>query len=348
MRSSARWVRRPELRHNPRHKSSRGHLLPLRRPWLGSRAHGHLRQRHGYVRLRCIREPDSLDVHVGAAIGHTVAPSPNNYLYAGEQFDPDLNLYYNRARYLNVSTGRFWSMDSFEGDPETPLALHKYLYSESNPIDRVDRSGHFSTAEIILVGAVLTVLDTLTILHFTVKPARIGVYWKTNFNWNRYVHGKKDPTARLDVASVKQNAIDELAKAFGPYGASVFEGQAQGSGGHTIEVDDALGPRGRGLTRTSPSNYSWIGFDCIVSNAASVMNSSDPEIVGAAAGRGVGRIGAHEVGHQLALSAVKSDSNLRGYYNGGDSSDPTCYDETGQMWTGESKEELPSKIKPFL
>jgi|SRR5579872_572165 len=38
------------------------------------------------------------------------SPTPNNYLFAGEQFDPDLNLYYNRARYLNVSTGRFWSM----------------------------------------------------------------------------------------------------------------------------------------------------------------------------------------------------------------------------------------------
>src|SRR5262249_10703048 len=91
--------------------------------------------------------------------------------YSGEQFDTDLKLYYNRARYLNVSTGRFWSMDSFEGDPETPLALHKYLYSESNPIDRIDRSGHFSTAEIILVGAVLTVLATFTIFTFTVKPA---------------------------------------------------------------------------------------------------------------------------------------------------------------------------------
>ena len=35
------------------------------------------------------------------------APTPNNYLFAGEQFDPDLNPYYNRARYLNVSTRRF-------------------------------------------------------------------------------------------------------------------------------------------------------------------------------------------------------------------------------------------------
>ncbi|HXY25946.1 MAG TPA: hypothetical protein VEI73_14920, partial [Candidatus Acidoferrum sp.] len=36
---------------------------------------------------------------------HSTGISYNNYLFAGEQFDPDLGLYYNRARYLNVSTG---------------------------------------------------------------------------------------------------------------------------------------------------------------------------------------------------------------------------------------------------
>ena len=40
---------------------------------------------------------------------HSTGSTPNNYLFAGEQFDPDLNLYYNRARYLNTTTGRFWS-----------------------------------------------------------------------------------------------------------------------------------------------------------------------------------------------------------------------------------------------
>ena len=28
---------------------------------------------------------------------HQTGTMPNNYLFAGEQFDPDLNLYYNRA-----------------------------------------------------------------------------------------------------------------------------------------------------------------------------------------------------------------------------------------------------------
>ena len=46
---------------------------------------------------------------------HSTGATPNNYLFSGEQYDPDLYLYYNRARYLNVATGRFWTMDAFEG-----------------------------------------------------------------------------------------------------------------------------------------------------------------------------------------------------------------------------------------
>jgi RHS repeat-associated protein len=50
---------------------------------------------------------------------HATGSTPNNYFFAGEQFDPDLGLYYNRARYLNTSTGRFWDMDSYEGEKVT-------------------------------------------------------------------------------------------------------------------------------------------------------------------------------------------------------------------------------------
>ena len=32
---------------------------------------------------------------------------------------------YNRARYLDVRTGRFWGMDTDEGDVESPLSLQK-------------------------------------------------------------------------------------------------------------------------------------------------------------------------------------------------------------------------------
>ena len=69
------------------------------------------------------------------------AATANEFLFAGEQYDADLHLYYNRARYLNVSTGRFWSMDTDEGNDQAPLSLHKYPYGQANPIGNIDPEG---------------------------------------------------------------------------------------------------------------------------------------------------------------------------------------------------------------
>src|SRR5579859_3592771 len=88
------------------------------------------------------------------------SPTPNNYLFAGEQFDPDLHLYYNRARYLNTTTGRFWTMDSYEGTDTDPLSLHKYLYASATPIDRVDPSGNDDIAEVSAAEGIGEELDT--------------------------------------------------------------------------------------------------------------------------------------------------------------------------------------------
>lgn len=100
--------------------------------------------------------------------------TPNLYLYAGEQYDPDLNLYYNRARYLNVGTGRFWNMDSFEGSKSDPRSLHKYLYTRNSPVDRIDPSGYLDMAELsttLLVGSVLTAFATAGFGQFLAAKA---------------------------------------------------------------------------------------------------------------------------------------------------------------------------------
>ncbi|MBZ5579588.1 MAG: DUF6531 domain-containing protein [Acidobacteriia bacterium] len=66
----------------------------------------------------------------------------NNYLFAGEAFDPALGIYYNRARYYDVRRGRFWTMDALEGKAGDPLSLHKYLYARTDPVNRRDPSGN--------------------------------------------------------------------------------------------------------------------------------------------------------------------------------------------------------------
>jgi RHS repeat-associated protein len=47
----------------------------------------------------------------------------------------------SRASYLNPTTGRFWTQDSYEGNQSEPLSLHKYLYAANNPANVVDPSG---------------------------------------------------------------------------------------------------------------------------------------------------------------------------------------------------------------
>jgi RHS repeat-associated protein len=78
------------------------------------------------------------------AFGNSITKTgttPNNYLYRGEQYDPDLNLYYQRARYYNPLTGRFLSRDPENGEATTPATLHKYLYSGGDPINFGDPTG---------------------------------------------------------------------------------------------------------------------------------------------------------------------------------------------------------------
>jgi len=85
---------------------------------------------------------DSYDYDAFGNLVNQTGSTPNNYLFAGEQYDPALSLYYNRARYLNTATGRFWNMDTQQGRDRDPLSLHKYLYAEGDPIDHADPSGN--------------------------------------------------------------------------------------------------------------------------------------------------------------------------------------------------------------
>jgi RHS repeat-associated protein len=85
---------------------------------------------------------DTYDYDAFGNLINSTGSTPNNYLFAGEQYDPALGLYYNRARYLNTTTGRFWDLDSFEGQPNDPLSLHKYLYAGGDPVNRFDPSGN--------------------------------------------------------------------------------------------------------------------------------------------------------------------------------------------------------------
>ena len=87
----------------------------------------------------------------------------NCYRYCGEQFDETTGLYYLRARYMDTSTGRFISQDSYQGSISDPVSLHKYLYANANPVTYSDPSGYMSMAGLAVRGAVIGALSGLIV-----------------------------------------------------------------------------------------------------------------------------------------------------------------------------------------
>jgi RHS repeat-associated protein len=137
---------------------------------------------HNNVRYLTDINGQVTDTYDYDAFGNLIAQTgstPNNYLFTGEQYDPDLGLYYLRARYHNPDTGRFWSMDSFEGFGEDPSSMHKYNYCGANPINAYDPSGNFSLVELghsMAIGG-LTTAWTAGIFR-ALGAASAGAGWK--------------------------------------------------------------------------------------------------------------------------------------------------------------------------
>jgi RHS repeat-associated protein len=103
---------------------------------------------------------------------NSTGTTPNNYLYRGEQYDPDLGLYYLRARYYNPATGRFLSRDPNVGKPADPQSLHKYLYAGGDPIDRIDPRGRDAILQFVFTTADISTPTEVALATFTQGAAQ--------------------------------------------------------------------------------------------------------------------------------------------------------------------------------
>jgi RHS repeat-associated protein len=103
---------------------------------------------------------DTSDYDAFGNLINSTGSTPNNRLFAGEQYDPALGLYYNRARYLNTSTGRFSVMDKKRGRLRRPLTLNRYIFTEQNPINRIDPKGTEDIVEVTATVADEEVLES--------------------------------------------------------------------------------------------------------------------------------------------------------------------------------------------
>jgi RHS repeat-associated protein len=113
-----------------------------------------------------------------------VSRSPS--YYRGEQYDPDLGLYYLRARYYNPLSGRFMSRDPDDQSLRSPNELHKYLYSAGDPVNASDPTGRGA-----VIGYVRGLINSVVQYEVTKKEECLFFTALSGFLWydSTYVHG---------------------------------------------------------------------------------------------------------------------------------------------------------------
>ncbi len=84
-------------------------------------------------------------------------------LYSGEWRDTDIDLDYLRSRWLRTTTGRFTQRDSYPGSKRDPITLHKYLYCNSDPVNRIDPSGNFATGTMSEVSISMAIAQQIQV-----------------------------------------------------------------------------------------------------------------------------------------------------------------------------------------
>jgi RHS repeat-associated protein len=193
--------------------------------------------------------------------------TPNDYLYSGEQMDANLGFYYLRARYMNPSSGRFWTMDSFEGGHSDPRSLHKYLYGNADPVNNVDPSGNSSIGEISTSLAIASVLSAVSTIALNLLTASTAVSTaQENFSLDGLlISGRLSASgfggtvgAGLDVVvDFKRHQVwVALASEFGTAPVSIFKTQ-RGTGGSlmagfVIAMNHPSELSGRGVGASQP------------------------------------------------------------------------------------------------
>jgi RHS repeat-associated protein len=162
-------------------------------------AHYYLADGQGSTRLLTDSTGTATDSTVYTAFGETLFSSgstANDFKYVGEQLDPNSGFYYNRARWMDPSTGRMIGVDPFEGDPQAPVSLHRYLYANASPLNFSDPSGEMAWS-LTNIQTAFVISAILTATHVTLMQSSPVYRMRWNALW-------------IGLASSINNAADNL------------------------------------------------------------------------------------------------------------------------------------------
>src|ERR1041385_5406216 len=136
------------------------------------------------------------------------------------------------GRYLDPQTGRFRTMDSYEGSQGDPLSLHKYLYAQANPVNRIDPSGQSDGS----VATLVTAIGIAANLAFTYADSVRLRDAQISGNSQQIAESSAYLTVDILLLAIPYSG---LGGTFGRGGAVAIESYVQASAGITTQLRGA-------------------------------------------------------------------------------------------------------------
>lgn len=98
----------------------------------------------------------------------------------------------SQARWMNPASGRFQTMDPYEGRQNDPQTLHRYTYLHDDPVNKVDPSGKETAVEIGTVGAMqaniaASVIVNVGLVYTAIKADSFITELQENSDIERFV-----------------------------------------------------------------------------------------------------------------------------------------------------------------
>lgn len=157
-------------------------------------------------------DTDAYTYDAFGALLEATGSSENRYRFRGEQLDLDTDLYYLRARYYDPQIGRFLTTDPFEGQAFDPPTLHKYLYTQNDPVNKLDPSGEFTLQELNAANVIVAYSASFAIGGRTHLSLNYNVY--LDFSLMKLHNRANEPFVRYWVE-------DMVREDFLPYAVDV-------------------------------------------------------------------------------------------------------------------------------
>jgi len=99
----------------------------------------------------------------------------NWFKFTGQWYDIEISQYYLRARMYDPQLMRFTTRDPIRGNPREPMALHRYLYCQNEPLNRIDPSGRLWGA-LARAAHVVNAANVRNVAHAGVLGSSIGSF----------------------------------------------------------------------------------------------------------------------------------------------------------------------------